>query len=54
VWEGGKLVSWICMISILCHFDGLLWKRVSQNHNHREGPFWKREPPVREGDYTAK
>jgi hypothetical protein len=32
---------------------GLLWIRVSQNHNHREGPFWEQEPPVRDGDYSA-
>jgi hypothetical protein len=31
--------SWLSMLSILCHFHGLLWKRVSQSHNHREGPF---------------
>jgi non-heme chloroperoxidase len=42
------------MLSILCHFHGLLWKRVSQSHNHREGPFWEQEPLVRDGGYSAK
>jgi hypothetical protein len=41
------------MLSILCHFHGLLWKRVSQSHNHREGPFGEQEPLVRDGDYLA-
>ena len=37
--KGGKPASWLSMLSILCHFHGLLWKRVSKNYNHREGPF---------------
>src|SRR6267142_882513 len=37
-----------------CHFHGLLWKRVSQSHNHREDPFWEQEPLVRDADYTDK
>jgi len=37
--KGGKPASGLSMLSILCHFHGLLWIRVSQNHNHREGPF---------------
>jgi hypothetical protein len=37
--KGGKPASWLSMLSILRHFHGLLWKRVSQSHNHREGPF---------------
>jgi hypothetical protein len=24
--KGGKPASWLCMLSILCHFHGLLWK----------------------------
>jgi hypothetical protein len=32
--------SWLSMLSILCHFHGLLWRRFSQSHIHREGPFW--------------
>jgi hypothetical protein len=31
--KGGKPVSWLSMLSILCHFHGLLWKRASQNQN---------------------
>jgi hypothetical protein len=49
-YKGGKPASWLSMLSILCHFHGLLWKRVSQNHNHREGPFWEQEPLVRDDD----
>jgi hypothetical protein len=29
--EGGKPALWLSMLSILCHFHGLLWERVSQN-----------------------
>ena len=50
--KGGKPASRLSMLSILCHFHGLLWKRVSQNHNHRK-PFWERESPVRAADYPA-
>jgi hypothetical protein len=32
-----RLLGFPCF-SILCHFHGLLWKRVSQNHSYREGP----------------
>jgi hypothetical protein len=32
---GGKPTYSLSMLSILCHFHGPLWKRVSQNHNHR-------------------
>jgi hypothetical protein len=42
--KGGKPASWLSMLSILCHFHGLLWKRVSQNCKHRKGPFWERKP----------
>jgi hypothetical protein len=28
--------------------------RISQSHNHREGPFWDQEPLVRDADYTSK
>jgi len=45
--KGGKPASWL---SILCHFHGLLWKCVSQSHNHREGPFWEQEPLVEDAD----
>jgi hypothetical protein len=31
--KGGKPVSWLSMLSILCHFHGLLWKRASNNQN---------------------
>lgn len=48
--KGGKPASWL---STLCHFHGLLWKRVSQNQNHGEGPFWEREPFDRAADYLA-
>jgi hypothetical protein len=34
----------LSILSILCHFHGLLWKRVSQSQNHRESPFWEQEP----------
>jgi hypothetical protein len=51
--KGGKPASRLSMLSILCHFHGLLWKRVSQNHNHREDPFWERESPVRAADYSG-
>jgi hypothetical protein len=50
--KGGKPASWLSMLSILCHFHGLLWKRVSQSYNHRERPFWEQEPLVRDSDYT--
>jgi hypothetical protein len=36
--KGGKPTFWLSMLSILCHFHGLLWKRVSEDHSHREGP----------------
>ena len=48
--KGGKPAPWLSTLSILCHFHGRLWKRVSQSHNHREGPFWEQEPLVRDGD----
>src|SRR5258705_12972394 len=51
--KGGKPASWLSMLSILCHFHGLLWKRVSQSHNHREGPFWEQEPLVRDCDFAG-
>jgi len=41
------------MLSVLRHFHRLPWKRVSQNRNHRESPFWERESPVRVADYSA-
>jgi hypothetical protein len=41
------------MLSTLCHLHGLLWKRVSQSQNHREGPFWEQEPLIRDADYSA-
>jgi hypothetical protein len=52
--KSGKPASRLSMLSILCHFHGLLWKRV-QNHNHRENPFWEREHPsvLRTADYSA-
>jgi hypothetical protein len=34
--KGGKPVSWLSMLSILCHFHGLLWKRASHNQNPAE------------------
>src|ERR1700686_1914569 len=40
--KGGKPASWLSMLSILCHFHGLLWKRRSQNHSQREGRFGNR------------
>jgi hypothetical protein len=30
-YKGGKPAFGLSMLSILCHFHGLLWKRVSQN-----------------------
>ena len=40
--KGEKPASWLSMLSILCHFHGLLWKRVLQSHDHREGAFRNR------------
>jgi hypothetical protein len=34
--KGGKPVSWLSMLSTLCHFHGLLWKRASHNQNPAE------------------
>jgi hypothetical protein len=51
--KGEKPVSWLSTLAILCHLHGLLWKRVSKNRSHREGPFWGQEPFVRDGDYSA-
>jgi hypothetical protein len=43
-----------CALSILCHFHGLLWKRVSPNHSHRETLFREKELLVRDGGYSAE
>jgi hypothetical protein len=50
--KGGKPASWLSTLSILCHFHGLLRKRVSQSRNHREDTFWEQKPLVREADVS--
>jgi hypothetical protein len=51
----GRVESWLLGFpcSILCRFHGLLWKRVSQSHNHREGLLSRREPLVRDAGFTS-
>jgi len=41
----GKPVSWLSMLSILCHFHGLLWKRASHNQNPAEAVLSTRTVP---------
>jgi hypothetical protein len=40
------------MLSILCHFHGLRWQRISQKYSHREGPFWEQNICVRDADFS--
>ena len=52
--KGGKPASWLSMLSILCHFHGLLWKtRLTKSQSPRR-PVWEQEPLVRKADYTSK
>jgi hypothetical protein len=37
--KGGKPASWLSMLSILCHFHGLLWKRALESRSYRQPRF---------------
>ena len=53
MWEGWKAGFLALHAFHTLSFPWPAWKRVPQNHNHRQGPFWEQEPLVRDGDYSA-
>jgi hypothetical protein len=48
--KDGKPASWLSMLSILCHFHGLLWNAFHKVTIRREGPFWEQGRLVRNAD----